>query len=255
MSNKYHKSGGKYDEYYTTMEEVEYIFENIIPQEKLIDKIIYCFCDSEQSAFVIYLKNHPEIGYKELIYTSDDYNNHMDLFERADIYITNPPFSKIYKEIIPILNKYNKDYFLFGSLAMVNAYREHIEKELYIYRRPKYFHFIMGDVSEQTGTNKVFVSLTVYFSTFPLNNIGTQSIKQAKFENIKKVWADTEQGKILNIDFLRNLPIDYKEKMLVPLSILLNPMYDQIKSWELYRGVKSYDDGRNRYVRILIEMC
>ena len=94
------------DEYYTLYEEVKEIFERYIPIEELKDKIIYCPCDSDESNFVIYLKEHKDdIQYKELIYTSDDFNTHLDLFEKCDIIITNPPFSKIVKEFISILKK------------------------------------------------------------------------------------------------------------------------------------------------------
>ena len=114
----------RYDEYYTRYEHVKNIFERYIHIEELKDKIIYCPCDSDESNFVIYLKEHKDdIQYKELIYTSDDFNTHLDLFEKCDIIITNPPFSKIIKEFIPILNKVNKKFFIFGSLiSMINFY-------------------------------------------------------------------------------------------------------------------------------------
>lgn len=48
------------DEYYTTKEEVEYVFTQIIDTQQLEDKIIYSPCDSESSEFTIWLDDHKD---------------------------------------------------------------------------------------------------------------------------------------------------------------------------------------------------
>ena len=84
------------DEYYTPMKTVQRVFEVYLSSYDFKDKIIYCPCDSSASNFVIYLLAHKsDLQYKELIYTWDDYNGHVALFNKADIIITNPPFSKL----------------------------------------------------------------------------------------------------------------------------------------------------------------
>ena len=46
------------------------------------DKIIYCPCDAEWSNIVKVIQDYKDIlKYKELIYTSDDFRTHDDLFE------------------------------------------------------------------------------------------------------------------------------------------------------------------------------
>ena len=85
------------NEYYTTRENIEGLFE-LRPDiaEWLKGKIIYCPCDTEQSEIYKYLCEHQsEWGIKEIIHTSDDYYGHMDLYEKCDIVFTNPPFTGI----------------------------------------------------------------------------------------------------------------------------------------------------------------
>ena len=111
------------DEYYTQMKTVQRVFEVYLSSYDFKDKIIYCPCDSPASNFVIYLLDHKsDLQYKELIYTWDDYNGHGALFNKADIIITNPPFSKLRREFLPLLNYYKKDFFIFGCLAGIDGY-------------------------------------------------------------------------------------------------------------------------------------
>lgn len=77
------------DEWYTRKEDVEKILSDF----NLEGLKIYCPCDSKDSEWVKYLSNID----CELKYTSDDYANHDDLRDWADIVITNPPFGKFSK--------------------------------------------------------------------------------------------------------------------------------------------------------------
>ena len=82
----------KNDEYYTLMKDVIQHVE-VFKKEWYKDKIIYCPFSSDESNFVKYFKEHgKELGIKELMYTSDDYKNHEDLWMKADLVIDNPPF-------------------------------------------------------------------------------------------------------------------------------------------------------------------
>lgn len=95
----------KNDEYYTLMKDVIQHVE-VFKKEWYKDKIIYCPFSSDESNFVKYFKQHgKELGIKELIYTSDDYKNHEDLWMKADLVIDNPPFSIFISEILPWMIK------------------------------------------------------------------------------------------------------------------------------------------------------
>lgn len=95
----------KNDEYYTLMKDVIQHVE-VFKKEWYKDKIIYCPFSSDKSNFVKYFKEHgKELGIKELMYTSDDYKNHEDLWMKADLVIDNPPFSIFISEILPWMIK------------------------------------------------------------------------------------------------------------------------------------------------------
>ena len=95
----------KNDEYYTLMKDVIQHVE-VFKKEWYKDKIIYCPFSSDESNFVKYFKEHgKELGIKELMYTSDDYKNHEDLWMKADLVIDNPPFSIFISEILPWMIK------------------------------------------------------------------------------------------------------------------------------------------------------
>lgn len=95
----------KNDEYYTLMKDVIQHVE-VFKKEWYKDKIIYCPFSSDESNFVKYFKERgKELGIKELMYTSDDYKNHEDLWMKADLVIDNPPFSIFISEILPWMIK------------------------------------------------------------------------------------------------------------------------------------------------------
>ena len=95
----------KNDEYYTLMKDVIQHVE-VFKKEWYKDKIIYCPFSSDESNFVKYFKEHgKELGIKGLMYTSDDYKTHEDLWMKADLVIDNPPFSIFISEILPWMIK------------------------------------------------------------------------------------------------------------------------------------------------------
>lgn len=93
------------DEFYTRKEDIE----AALPEWDLSNKIVYCCADSDESEFVKYFQRPGKC--KKLIYTSDDFRTHEDLFEKCDIVVTNPPFS-LKGDLAKILEKYKKDWIL-----------------------------------------------------------------------------------------------------------------------------------------------
>ena len=109
----------KNDEYYTLMKDVIQHVE-VFKKEWYKDKIIYCPFSSDESNFVKYFKEHgKELGIKELMYTSDDYKNHEDLWMKADLIIDNPPFSIFISEILPWMIKLWNKQLSMNSLTSV----------------------------------------------------------------------------------------------------------------------------------------
>lgn len=88
----------KNNEYYTKYEDVKFFVENSQIKDYLRDKTVYLPCDTEDSHIYKYLvDNKQTLGIKEILRTSDDYYDHLDLYEKSDVVFTNPPFTGIRK--------------------------------------------------------------------------------------------------------------------------------------------------------------
>ena len=138
------------NEWYTLYSSVEYVFNNVDGLKEYVkDKILDLPCDTEESNIYKYLiNNKEELQIKEILHTSDDYYKHHDLYRKADIVITNPPFTKICKWIL-FLYEMNKEFiiwapftvFIYKSLSEYVIKDQlkcilHNDKELNYFERP-----------------------------------------------------------------------------------------------------------------------
>ena len=107
------------NEFYTLYSSVEYVFNNVEGLKEYVkDKILYLPCDTEESNIYKYLiNNKEELHIKEILHTSDDYYKHHDLYRKADIVITNPPFTKICKWIL-FLYDMNKEFIIWAPFTV-----------------------------------------------------------------------------------------------------------------------------------------
>lgn len=107
------------NEFYTLYSSVEYVFNNVEGLKEYVkDKILYLPCDTEESNIYKYLiNNKEELQIKEILHTSDDYYKHHDLYRKADIVITNPPFTKICKWIL-FLYEMNKEFIIWAPFTV-----------------------------------------------------------------------------------------------------------------------------------------
>ena len=245
------------DEWYTTKEHVEFIFNNYLNNEDFTDKIIYCPADSDESEFVKYLKaNKLRLKYKELWYTSDDWKNHKDLFDNCDYMITNPPFSLIYKELSKLMKDFKGKFFFFGSNYNLASYWK------------QFHHFENFKILSKTDPVEIKYNncdkliRTVYCTNIDCNSLRDNTIYTNTFDNIKeKVWIKPRwsEDEILNIDMIKNIPCDYYEMMSVPISILYDFniwMFDVVISDSLVRNgsKEKYSDGKNRFERSIVKI-
>lgn len=126
------KNKVKSDEFYTPRKAVEGLIEMIKP-EVFENKIVYLPCDTDESFFTIVFKEWKEkLKYRELIYTWDDFRTHEDIFEKADVVITNPPFS-LTSELCKIMSKYNNNCFII-SFPTTTEYLWKYDYEVFRYK-------------------------------------------------------------------------------------------------------------------------
>lgn len=238
----------KNDEFYTPLETVRIIFEQYLKNYDFSDKIIYCPCDSEKSNFVIYLKEKRNcLKYKELIYTSDDFNTHRDLFEKADLIITNPPFSLLIKQFLPLLKEIKKDFFIFGNNCAIFHYYNVYSNILFYY--PDYRtlenRFIQPDGSIKSIPD-------TYLTNIELNTkrkLGSLN-KSAEISNVYEIGTGYRV-----YDSITEIPYT-SEVILVPITVFFQHyryMFDIIDSKvESHKEFRGYSDGKKRYTRIAV---
>lgn len=111
----------KKDEFYTLYDDVKFELDHYIDQFK--NKIIYCPCDDEKSAFVKYFLELEAKGLiKEVIYTSFNNGSGVDFlgdaaidgYRHSDIIVTNPPFS-LFRPFLSLLDSLNKKFIVWGN--------------------------------------------------------------------------------------------------------------------------------------------
>jgi len=111
------------DEFYTQYEAIEKELKNYIGHFE--DKVVYCNCDTEESNFVKYFnKNFNKLKLKHGFYSEKDFRSieSINNLIKADIVVTNPPFS-LFKDYIEQLRWYNKKFLIIGpKLAASTSY-------------------------------------------------------------------------------------------------------------------------------------
>lgn len=237
----------RYDEYYTRYENVEDIFNRYIPKGAFKDKIIYSPCDNEESAFVKYITSHKDqLQYKEYIYTSDDYNTHLDIFNYADIIITNPPFSKLGKEFIPILLTINKLFFIFGSKISITGYYKNFGENCKYILPDTHFSFICP--REDLSPNVCYIYMT---NIDGVKNYSKTNLKRNN--NDKYLIVNTIYGPMRMYDRLSDININYKEEILVPCTILFDNNRKYFDIVDRYRHILLDQNNKGRYHRFIVK--
>lgn len=113
----------KDNEFYTDYSTMEYLFESekysSLFKSLVKDKIVYLPCDAEWSnIYKYFINNQEKLQIKEIMMTSDDYYSHLELYEKADIVFTNPPFTRL-MYYIDFLQSMNKQFCLWYSYASI----------------------------------------------------------------------------------------------------------------------------------------
>lgn len=237
----------KNNEFYTTFEHMECLFQHPQLDSVFRDKVIYLPCDTEESKIYQYLlKRKEELQIKEILRTSDNYYSHLDLYEKADIVFTNPPFTGLRKYVRWLEDDLNKKFILFSSWMTFYFWirfwnRLHIDKRWKIINNVD-FENILYD----TPTGKIGIQAFVFTNIETLEHIKrrkTRNIeKQKTLEYYIKEKSNTVFFRDDNILYVKNalyLPKNYYEE------ISLQPFtYETYKDYFELLRVDEKDQGR-----------
>lgn len=242
----------KKDEYYTLYEDIENELQYYT--EEMIGKSIYCNCDNPKySNFVKYFKdNFKRLQLKELIashmnddgtggvtvfdgwnwhyktlkngsYDSDELSEYLD---RADIVVTNPPFSRLAHFYQFLIDK-NKDFILLGNLTAItimgifNAFKEgkifyghHIdESHLFLVPEENYTNRKTKLIN---GKHYLHIGNITWWTSFDGKNIKPKAKPTESYDPTKHMKYFNYNA--INVNKIKDIPKDYYEEMGVPIA-------------------------------------
>lgn len=288
----------KYDDFYTDYTDIENTVEKY--KDFLHDKTIYCNCDNyEQSNFVKYFTdNFERLKIKEVIATSFNpigkgsyftYNGTSTeiqqlvgngdfrslectkILEKADIVITNPPFS-LFREYIEQLYTYNKQFLIVGIQTAI------INKEIFnLWRENKitivdsfkgnvgFFYSEYENTVDKRNIYKegcIRISGVLWYTNLPTQN--------KPYLELEKEYNDIDYPKYDNYNAIevsktKNIPKNYFGVLGVPITFIYKYNPEQFKiigisaSWDKI-DIKNNPNtnnptiqGKIKYTRIFIQ--
>ncbi len=253
-SAKLHRArAAKNDEFYTQYDDVKKECDNYLSH--FFNKIIYCNCDTADSAFVKYFTELKAAGKIRDVWFSgglggDDFRSAESVrkLKAADIVVTNPPFS-LFREFIDQLIKYNKKFLVIGNMNSV-IYRPLLTqiKENKIWFGVRRWTGGMNFITDNgmRGVSAIWYT-NIAHGIIPPELPFTKRVEMPAYDNADAV----------NVNKSSHLPPDYTGIVGVPISFLqwYNPEKFEILGLAkdfTYDGKPCYINGDVLYTRLLI---
>ncbi len=247
----------KNDEFYTRYEDVRKECDNYLSH--FFNKTIYCNCDTADSAFVKYFTELKAAGQiRDVCFSGglggDDFRSaaSVELLKRADVIVTNPPFS-LFREFMGLLAAHDKHFLIIGNMNAV-AY----EQTFSLIRANKVRTgctypraFIQPD-----GRLKKFGNIC-WFTNLTTNRKRDARAPHSQYYGHAAHYPKYDNADAINVNKIKEIPTDYTGIMGVPVTFLLD--YDSDK-FEVLGMDKDFTptktgvilNGRPLYRRIFI---
>ena len=240
------------DEFYTLKEQVECLFNKFLKYKMFENKIVYLPFDGEQSNILKFFRENKQIlKYKQLINTSDDYRNHEDLFIKADIIFSNPPFSLMNKDILPFLEKYNKKFCLFWTVL------SYCQRELMNFDRYKVLELAKYNLEKYLRPDGSFSEVqSIVFTNIDGAEDDVVEIDKWKLFYRKKADYYDDETKLAVFKHKTDIPKLYNKEFFVPF-IRLYKYREYIEILGLSRNVRINGQKMFSYAkcRLKLENC
>ena len=257
------------DEWYTSYETVDRLIKPLA--DKLENKVIYCPCDYYvESNFVKYfIDNFDELKLNKLIATN--YANEMsggkaykfvktkenelimpldgngdfrskeciELMEKCDVVVTNPPFSLL-RKFLNLINIKNKEYILISPVTFfgtVGSYKMYNDERIYITEHNKTIDF---------GGKTVNCN---FITSFP-----QKENEKNYYTNEKVDYKFLKYYNAVNIDKLSDLPKYWYCPYIVAVPITyIGSRYCNRQHWDVLRTIDGIlENGKRGFRRILL---
>ena len=277
----------KNDEFYTRYIDVE----EELTKYDLSDKIVYCNCDNLKSNFYIFLKlNFFNLGLKEIVCTSLDgekivfdgtnetvtplcsgdflSKECVEILKYSDVLITNPPFSR-FRDYINLVMECNKKFLLLGNLNAITyneifpsiknnkvwlGYRS-INKDMYFQVPEERQRWLIENKKEGSAykiVNGIIMGRLASACWF--TNLDHKKRHQLFDSGVMfkdGVYDKYDNYDAINVDKIKDIPMDYTGIMGVPITFLGKYNPDQFELLGVLNA-KFYVNGKEKYKRLAI---
>lgn len=253
----------KNDEFYTPYEEVEL---GVKPYKSYFrNKTVYCNCDDKTSNFYKYFKDNFKSLQLKKLYASGIHHKYVLTYDgkteiktpikkvgdyksaeltpyimKSDIICTNPPFS-LFREYYTFVHNSGKKFLLIAPLLSI-GYKEifpHIIKLKTNIVTQKSVTFLNGKAVGIIWLTNLPISRPKPLDT----GVKLKSFPYKKFDNIAAI----------NVDKIKEIPMDYKGVMGVPITFLNHWNPRQYKIMRDSVEHDAYVDGVNKFSRMFIK--
>jgi len=243
----------KNDEFYTQYEDVKSECDHY--RSHFFNKVIYCNCDTVDSAFVTYFTELKAAGLVRDVWYSggldgDDFRSAHSIakLQQADIIVTNPPFS-LFREFIDLLIQHDKKFLIIGNMNAVsydNVLLKIKANELWFGVRKWTGGMQFTTPHGMRGVSAIWFT-NMKHDVPPPDLPFRATLQMPRYDNANAV----------NIDKSANFPPDYTGIVGVPLSFLqwYNPEKFEILGRDkefTYDGKACRIKGKRLYTRLFV---
>ena len=286
----------KNDEFYTQLEDVEK--ELVFYAPLLKNKVVYCNCDDyKTSMFFKFFKEHFEsLGLRELIcsnyvagergtwfvktrrtekrgkFTGDgDFRSaeSLELLQRADMVITNPPFS-LFREFVNLVVANSKQFLIIGNINCL-TYKDifgliaantawlgiHMGRGISGFIVPKTTKLYGTECEEDAHGNNIIRTNNCLWLTNLLHEQRKRRLPlTCTYKHNEHLYPKFTNYQGINVDKTSAIPSDFKGTMGVPITFLHKYNPRQFKIVGFRKGNDGKDlalKDRKPYFRILIK--
>lgn len=296
----------KNDEFYTQLSDIEKELQYY--KSHFQDKVVFCNCDDPYTSnfFKYFVSNFKELGLKKVIaacykeqtldlfqpkekergffaeYSGDEIEvkqfkgdgdfrgkESITLLEKADIVVTNPPFS-LFREYVAQLVAYNKNFLIIGNINAI-TYKEifkliqenkvwlgvHFGRGISGFIVPEYYELYGTETQIDTFGNRIISPNNCLWLTNLDNFKRHQDLVLTKnyFGN-ESNYPQYDNYNGIHIDRTENIPLDYTGDMGVPITFLHKFNPNQFEIVKFRKGDNEKDlsvNGKSPYFRILVK--
>ena len=279
------------DEFYTQYEDIAKEVEHY--KEHLKGKVVYCNCDIPyfSNFHKYFLDNFKELELKKLIVTgyvkngngkcsvydgekATDYDllgdgdfrgdECVDMLQKADVVITNPPFS-LFREYVAQLIGHSKNFLIVGNQNAI-TYKEVFSlirnNKVWLGTKSGDMKFVVPSHYElrntrswldENGVNWRSLGNACWFTSF--------NVRENDYLELTKEYNESEYLKYdnydaINVDKTKDIPKDYYGVIGVPITFLDKHNQNQFEIVGFRKGDDGKDlrvDGKDKFYRVLIK--